>query len=167
MQQNSARSIRSLISMASMRHILTFPISSFRWSGNNCTCWNNYWNHCCGWNPCRNNYCSCKEDVRQVLVSKLLIRLSRQAGSQESLGEFLRFLFRQNNLFFCYTVSQTDSARAAYVVWGLPALKVLQRPFQIVCTCCCNIRGLGLGLLLCTEVKFTSNSLDYRTMFQK
>lgn len=63
----------------SMRHKLTFPISSFRWSGNNCTGWNHCWNHCCSWNPCRNHNCSCEEDVRQVLVSKLLTRFFLQA----------------------------------------------------------------------------------------
>lgn len=64
-----------VFSMVSMKCIVTFPISSFRWSGNYCTGWNNCWNHCCSCNPCRNHNCSCKEDVRQVLVSKLLIRL--------------------------------------------------------------------------------------------
>ena len=83
MQQNSVSSISSLLSMISMRNMLTFPISSSRWSGNNCTGWNNYWNHSCSWNPCRNNNRCCKEDVRQVLVSKLLIRLFRQASSSE------------------------------------------------------------------------------------
>jgi len=81
--QNSVSSISSLLPIVSMRNTLTFPISSFRWSGNNCTGWDNYWNHSCSWNPCRNNNCSCKEDVRQVLVSKLLIRLFKQASSYE------------------------------------------------------------------------------------
>lgn len=98
MQQNSVSSISSLLSMVSMRNMLTFPTSSFRWSRNNCTGWNNYWNHSCSWNPCRNNNRCCKEDVRQVLVSKLLIRLFKQALSSEQghrnhSGNFEYFYF--------------------------------------------------------------------------
>lgn len=61
-----------------MKNMPTNPISSFRWPGNNCTRWNNSWNHSSCWNPCWNHNCCCKEDVRQVLVSKLLIRLFKQ-----------------------------------------------------------------------------------------
>lgn len=81
--RTSVSSINSLLSTVFMRNMPTFPISSFRWPGNNCTGWNNHWNHSCSWNPCRNNNCCCKEDVRQVLVSKLLISLFKQASSSE------------------------------------------------------------------------------------
>lgn len=64
--------------MIFMKNMPTNPISSFRRPGNNCTRWNNSWNHSSCWNPCWNHNCCCKEDVRQVLVSKLLIRLFKQ-----------------------------------------------------------------------------------------